>query len=389
MFDPSFRPHDITTRGAIAASDAIELGKIASLAKTFGDGQCYRVAAITLAPTFAITAGAFDGAATLAGFRLWEMIRVQLRFQGHPSDFSHDCSGRLLRRAHIWEHGTLAGWIDPADVASGAGAVTRTGFGYIPFWMAGARRPLDSCPHADAFRDISLQIRVNALAVVNATAQSLTALRIGVILVKGDSEVPVPFRLSERIISTPQSFRLPVENSSRMRRLAIMVDSSQAAGTSTLAGSFEESVAWQVWGPGGEQLVEDQRTDDLGQFHNSGLYDAAVAESATVPEMVPFLGASRELTEDTKAPKDPVKWRFEASADPRDAATGTGRSVVACMHELYSVIDGGDYTDGYLRSALRTDPASVRMHPVAASKVLDVSPAKRDALPRRIIPLGK
>src|SRR5688572_26004010 len=184
MWDASARPHDITTRGTIAVQDSIELGKIASLDKVFGDGSCYRVAALVIAPTFGFTAGAFAGAATLLGSRLWEMVRIQLRYQGHPADFSHDGSMRLMRRAHIMEHGTLAGWLDPLDVASGAGATTRFGIGYIPFWKQGARRPIDTCPHASAFRDISLQVRIRALNVTNLTLQQVNSLRIGVVLVR-------------------------------------------------------------------------------------------------------------------------------------------------------------------------------------------------------------
>ncbi len=375
--------HDIvstTTTYAAGSTLTLEPTKLAALGRRVrrvGSSLVRpRLAALFLYTTHGATVGTTDG--TIDGFRRHEAYKVQIAPDGYPIDFAVDAYGAdlaYLARAQLG----LNGSVNAANLASGGGAVSAEQMVPIFFERPDGYRARDGGLDPIAVGRGSIQIGVRQLIAVGLTVEQITAARIVAFLDYDHPGLPVFSRVSTRDITSQLPSGRVVFNGRRIQNAFLRVDGGQAAGTSHLAGSFEESRTMQWW-LNGELFREDTRIDELNDAYNLAIQDAAIAQVRTAPNLVPLVGPYR-MAKTTQLPGGDRDSRIEFSGDIRDTATGTGRNVLLCVEETFPAVEGSAEDAAY-RNATGI-PAEATMHPVLASKNLRVDPAKQDAVPTR------
>ncbi len=385
-----FNRFDVTSQGEIlqGASAPVDITKLRSQGlKRSGNGRVLKLARLIVRAILETdtTAAAQDG--IIPGKRWNEMFqRVQLAPQGWPTNFSHDCSGRTLRRQANYEWGSLA-YPDGTDIPdSDATDLQQILYFEIAFWRQTADRPEDMCPPCIAVGEGDLSFAMQNLPADGPVTGRLVSARIQAEVFMGDDEVPVFTRLQDRGVAQNRiAFDLNTAPD-RLRRALVMVNGAQGASTTHLAGSFEESTTVQ-FDVGDERRIEDSRIDELVQGLNRELVDQAAAESLTVPEVVPLIGNSRDV-KSTKLPRGARDGRVEFSADPTDTATGTSTGLILVTDELYGAARGAPVVNEFF-AVMRKRPEEHALYKVTSSKVQGVAADKADAVPWGIQKVGK
>lgn len=375
--------HDIVSfTGAVSAGSTLTLEptKLAALGrrvKRVGASLVRpRLAALLIYTTHGATVGTTDG--TISGFRRHEAYRVQIAPDGWPTDFAVDAYGADLAHLARMQLGKASG-VQAADLASGGGAVSAEQM--VPYFFD---RP-DGYRNRDGGVDPivvgrgSIQISVRSLITVGLTVEQLTAARIVAALDYDHPGLPVFSKFSVKDITSQLPAGRIVFQGRRLEQAYLRVDGGQAAGTSHLAGSFEESRSLQWW-LNGELQREDTRIDELNDCYNLAMQDAAAEQVRTAPNLVPLIGPYR-MAKTAQLPTGDRDSRFEFSGDIRDTATGTGRNVLLAVKETYPVVEGSSEDAAYRNAS--GIPAAAAMHPVLSSKNVQLDAAKADAVPRR------
>lgn len=381
--------HDVfstTTATASGSTLTAELTKLAALgrrAKRVGAKLVRpRLAALLFYTTHNATVGTTDG--TIAGVRRHEAYRIQLAPDGWPVDYAIDADGIDLVHLERMQLGK-AGEVAAAALASGDGA--KSAEQMVPYFFdrPDGVRSRDGGVDPIAVGRGSLQMAAKlvggGVAASGLTAQSISAFRIVAALDYDHPGLPVFSRFSSRNIQSQLPSGRLVFAGRRVEEAFMRVDGGQAAGTDHLAGSFEESRTMQLWLQG-ELFREDTRIDELIDIYNMAVIDAAIAQSRTVPEIVPIVGPYR-CEKSTQLPGGDRDARIEFSGDIRDTATGTGRNVLLAVKEQFPVAQGTAEDMAY-RNATGL-PTDATMHRIATARrsnaALDAS--KADALPQR------